>query len=466
MKSKKSLLVLVALVMISACILLSACEYEKYNIKKYAPAKTAFENEIIDNLNLSSKDTALLKNQDRGFRGEVYITLGSGSAFPDSDETAYQCLDNQLSLYEEDMINIVQCYVYLTEYRDKDLDNKALTQLKEYFEYLRENNTKILMRIAYMHVDSYKTDAKDSQIFRHLDSIKTFINQNKELFNDVVYAVQFGLIGLWGEGHSSQYNHNEKKLAIKLCETIPEDVHMMVRYPRLLSKIPQELEHRFTVHDDFLVGFDHEWGMINWNHPQYQDLLNKNQYGIADGEMPWGRDTTVPLLNPIGVVKQCVDYGLTTLSITHNYKEDAGNYHLEQWKNYYMTEQTLQRNKFPYLPSMLVDGKISIYDYLQYHLGYLLGVSNFNNDGNNISFMINNFGMAAPFEYKLEVLVNDEPIEIENVLMNRFSQQVITINNKDVKSIKIRYTHRRTGANIKLCNDLPYINGENIIYTA
>ena len=465
MKFSKSIIVLIILVMICTCVLLSACE-QKFNIKKYAPAKTAFENEIIDNLNLSSKDTALLKNQDRGFRGEVYITLGSLSAYPESNETAYQCLDNQLSLYEEDMINIVQCYIYLTEYRDKDLDNKALTQLKEYFEYLKSKNIKILMRFAYMYTSSVKCDAKDSQIIRHLDSIKSFINQNYDLFNDVVYTVQFGLIGLWGEGHGSQYNHNEKKLITALCDTIPKDIYLMVRTPELLSKVPSEFEHRFTVHDDFLVGKYHEWGMMDWNHPQYQDLLNKNQYGIADGEMPWGRDTTVPVIDHIGLVKQCVDYGLTTLSITHNYKEEGKIYHLEKWKNVYMSKEVLEENKFPYLHTMLVDNQISVYDYLQYHLGYLLGVSNFSNDGKNISFIINNFGMTAPFEYKLEVLVNDEPIKIENVLTNRFSQQVITINSQNVKSIKIKYTHRRTGANIKLCNDLPYINGENIIYTA
>ncbi len=357
----------------------------------------------------------------------------------------------------------MQCYIYLFKYRDKDLDETAINQLKSYFEYLKEKNLRILLRFAYEYTADINTDAKDKQILRHLDQIGQFINENKQLFNDVVYAVQLGLIGLWGEGHGEHFNHNKRKLANKLCEIIPEEIYIMARTPEILSQVPEKYEHRFSVHDDFLVGINHEWGMMNWNDPQYKDLLNKNQYAISDGEMPWGRDKTVSFIDSLNLVKQVIGYGLTTLSITHNYKEDEGiTYHLEKWKNEFLTKEILEENNLPYLPTMLENNQISIYKYLQYHLGYNLGVSNLLQYGTKTSFMINNFGMAAPFEFKLQVIADGQEVEVEQTLLNRFGQQIVTINN-NVKEIKIRLIHQRSGATIKLTNNLPYINVYNII---
>ena len=127
-----------------------------------------------------------------------------------------------------------------------------------------------------------------------------------------------------------------------------------------------------------------------------------------------------------------------------------------------MTQQQLERNTLPYLESMLVDKKISVYNYLQYHLGYNLGVSNLILYPSKTSFMINNFGMAAPCEYQLQIIADGKEIEVETKLLTAFGQQVVTIPQK-VNEIKIKYTHKRSGATIRFANDLPYENGYNII---
>ena len=442
-----------------------------YKIVKYSAVKTAFEKTIVNNLDLCGQDEKLFENQDRGFRGEVYITLGTEWGYPKKDQGSYlDSLNGQIDLYSEDNMNIVQCYVYLTEYNTKDLDGKALNQLKEYFELLKSKNLRILLRFAYEYTDSENHDAKDSQIIRHLDQIGDFIQANNVLFHDVVYAMQLGLIGLWGEGHGNHINHNVRKLAVKLADIIPHDIYIMVRTPAFLSQIPKSIEHRFSIHDDFLVGVDHEWGLMPWTDPQYQDVLNKNQYAIADGEMPWGdykENDELYLIDGKNLVKQVVGYGFTTMSITHNYKEDRGEenaQHLENWKSEYLTKDWLESNHIPYLPTMLDDEeKISVYKYLQYHLGYNLGLSNLEKKSNSVSFMVNNFGMAAPFEYQLQVMYDGKVMYVEPKLLTRFEQQVITINSNNVKQIKVRFIHKRTGSTIKLANNLPYENGWNVI---
>ncbi len=458
---KSYTIVLIAILLIAVIgipLIITGCTKSEYNIKKYPSVRIFFEYKIINNLSLSGKDEALLYNQDRGFRGEVYYSLGTTLGFPPDNDHYMDRLNNQIELYGEDKANIMQCYIYLFKYKDKDLDAEALDGLKNYFEYLKSKNIRILLRFAYEYISSENNDAKDSQIIRHLNQIGQFINENEKLFNDVVYAMQFGLIGLWGEGHGAHNHHNTRKLLNKLCEIVPENIYIMVRTPEFLSQVPEKYEHRFSVHDDFLVGVNHEWGMMDWNKPQYKDLLNKNQYAIADGEMPWGdyKENDIPYhIDGLNLVKQVRDYGFTTLSVTHNYKEKGGLYHLEKWKTEYLTKEILEENNLPYLETMLVDGKISIYHYLQYHLGYNIGVSNLLQFDNKTSFMINNFGLAAPFEYELQVIADGEKIDIEQQLLTQFGQQVITINKK-VSEIKVRFVHRRTGATIKLANDLPY----------
>lgn len=470
---KSYLIVIVSLlvaVVIATPIFLVGCTSDKYNIQKYPASKINFDYKIIDNLNLSELDPSLLANQDRGFRGEIYYTLGTELAYPGNEQNYIDRVEEQLELYRDDGINLMQCYIYLNKYRDKDLDETAFNQIKSYFEYLKSKNIRVLLRFAYMY-DNINTDAKDKQILRHLDQIGTFINNNSTLFNDLVYAMQFGLIGLWGEGHGNWYNHNIRKLITKLCKIIPDDIYIMVRTPEILSQVPAKYEHRISVHDDFLVGMDHQWGMMSWNDPQYKDLTNKNRHAIADGEMPWGdyKENDIPFaINGPDLVKQVVGYGLTTLSITHNYKESRSDekgttYHLEKWKNEYLTKEELESNNLPYSPAMLnADKQISIYKYLQYHLGYNLGVSNLLKDEHTTSFMINNFGFAAPLEYELEIIVDGQKLDVEQKQLFMFEQQLITIN-KNVKEIKIKYTHKRSGATIKLANNLPYENGYNII---
>lgn len=132
MINKLFIIAILLICVIFTSILLVSCT-PKYSIKKYPPAKTAFKNAIVDNLNLMAQYKDILENSDRGFRGEVYYTLGTQKAYPGGNQNYLECVEEQLSLYEEDSIHILQCYIYLTEYRKKDLDENAIKSLKEYF---------------------------------------------------------------------------------------------------------------------------------------------------------------------------------------------------------------------------------------------------------------------------------------------------------------------------------------------
>lgn len=438
---------------------------DKIDIKDYPATPTFFAYQVDDSIPLYDPDMGYVANGSRGFRGETYINLGTDEAYPGSGENYYDRLESQLAAYADDGITLLQLYVYIGNYCDTDIPASAFASLKEYFERLKSEGVKVLLRFAY-ETEASEKGPRTKDIERHCGQIKQFIAENEDLFCSVVYAVQLGLIGLWGEGHTSIHNIDAKRVIVALADAIPESIPLMVRTPEYLSKVPDELESRFGVHDDFLVGYDHEWGMMSWEDENYTKLLNKCKYTVTDGEMPWGR--AGERIDVTGLVGQCVGYGLTSMSIEHNYKEDGNAYCLEQCKSIYLTASELEENAFPYNPALLVDGRISVYDYLKYHLGYQLVASNLTTGDGKASFMITNYGFACPYNYEMEIYVNGrkvEPYESYDFKdLVQFGQKVYEFD-YDGGEIAVRFVNGRDGTDvIRLYNDIPFTSdGMNVI---
>lgn len=456
-------IILLIIVLTFIIVTLSGC-VKSYDITIYPSTAQEFQY-VIDNTIPFDFSGQLLSNSDRGYRGEVYITLGTDKSYPSSDIDAFTSLDNTLIKYSDEGVKLVQLYVYLIEYYDEQLPQEALDQLTQYFLYIREKGVRVLLRFAYEYDSSSNIGPKTKQIINHCETLKLWFMENRELANDTIYAMQFGMIGLWGEGHSSVHKHNISRIAEALVDMTMDEYTIMVRTPDFLDKIPQSIEHRFSIHDDFLVGIEHPWGMLPFDHPDYIKLMNKCKFGITDGEMPWGRDNTVPEIDPILFIRQCVSYGLTSLSIEHNYIEDDNEYHLKKWQTTYITEQELIDNNFPYAPQLLQDNRISVFKYLQYHLGYLLCVSNLSINGNNIEFMLNNYGFSAPYDFCIEIITS-EGISIYDLEMSDLRQygqvKLSIVTEGDILGIRIKHK-RNADITIKLANNLPYIDGINYI---
>ena len=454
---------IIALIAVLLCCAM-ACDGVK--IKDYPAARTDFEYDVDGSIPLYNPEQGYIANKSRGFRGETYINLGTDEGYPGSGENYYDLLDGQLKKYADDGITLLQVYVYIGNYCDTDIPESAFKQLKEYFETLKSNGVKILLRFAYETEGSEK-GPRTKDIEKHCGQIKEFIAANGELFRSVVYAVQLGMIGLWGEGHTSIHKIDEERVITALADAIPESIPLMVRTPEFLSKVPDELESRFGVHDDFLVGYDHEWGMMSWEDENYVKLLNKCKYTVTDGEMPWGR--AGERIDIAGLVRQCVGYGLTSMSIEHNYKEDGNAYCLEECKSVYLTETQLEENAFPYNPALLTDGRISVYDYLKYHLGYQLVASNLEIKDGKASFMITNYGFACPYNYEMEIYVDGRKVEpyggYSFLDLIQFGQEIYEFDYNGGE-IAVRFVNGRDGSDeIRLYNDVPFTeDGRNLIY--
>ncbi|MDR3217282.1 MAG: DUF4874 domain-containing protein [Clostridiaceae bacterium] len=470
MKRKIKLLSAAAVILAVATTLLTACNKPIPLEGDVIEIPSSYAYELDGSVPFSELDTALLENPGRGLRTELYITLGANRSYPSSaDETAYQRLESQSALYAPDKPQVAQVYVYLTEYYDRDLPDDALAELKAYFEKLQNSSVKMLLRFAYEYTEGDKRGPTDDTIEKHCKQLKAFFADNETLIARTLHAVQLGFVGLWGEGHGAIKSHDFTRVIKAVCDMTPSRYTVMVRTADIYMRAPEELKHRLTIHDDFIVGSPgHEWSLgIGFDDPKYGILKSIEYLGVCDGEMPWGRDTTFPNISHFDFLRQISDFGLTTLSATHNYKEDGSSYHLERWKSVYVTETELRDAALPFNPNLLTDGRISVYEYVRYHLGYQLAVSNFAYADGKISFMLTNFGFAAPYNFALSVVVNGNEIPVADFSpadLNRFGQKIYTVDCAALTSFGLKLTNTAdASSHIKLANAIPYSDGVNVI---
>lgn len=448
-------------VMLAAVTAISAAALAGCNrikIAEYPAARTSFIYEKDDSIPFLSAENAPV-NPDRGFRGETYVTLGRGEAYPGSGADPYEYLDECLDRFSDDDIRLMQVYVYLIDYCDGELPESALLELKNYLTYLKAKGIKALLRFAYESDPDAKEGPSTRIILDHIETLGKFFDAHEELIDESIYAFQLGMIGLWGEGHSSVRRLNKRKIVRAVFETFPDDMFVMVRTPELLSLVPEEYEKRAGLHDDYLIGYSHEWGMMDFNDENYPRLLNKCKYALTDAEMPWG-DQSPENMDMTGILRQAAGYGLTSFSIEHNYIEDGNEYLLKKWQSVYVDSKFLSDNGFPYNPALLTDDKISVYDYLKHHLGYQICFSNLSLESGKARFLITNYGFNAPYGYDLNVYSGGIKVCTESLDdLNIFSEKFIEVDHA-AGALELEIVSRRTGAHAYPYNDLVRNNGK------
>lgn len=451
----------------------------RYNIRQAPASPSSYQVTPDDSVPLYF-GAALQDNPDRGYRGELYLTLGSGSSYPSDPTPALESLQHEIAEFEEEGVQVYQLYVYLIEFYNKPIPPEALTQLTTYLQSVEKAGKRVLMRFAYEYTDTMKVGPSSKQILSHTQQFKTWFTENDTLVNQTVYAMQLGMFGLWGEGHGSVHwtngkETNRKKVINAVFDMIPDSMTLMMRTPDYLTLVDEKDKARASIHDDFLIGVEDKWGMIPFNHPDNQTLYNMSQHSIADAELPWGSNNATNQIEPIPLLVQAKNYGLRTLSLKHNYKETKDDsdalkpYYLMQWKDKLLTPEVLVEQGLPYFPVALQNGSVSVYDYLNYHLGYLLCATNLKTQGTNVSFDLINFGMSAPLDFVIEIktgaTIKEIPITMSQ--LGQFSSKHFEVICPEDADLSVRIKHVRDHSlTIRFANDVPYENGFNLLRSA
>lgn len=95
---------IVAVIAVLVC-LSASCNAVK--IKDYPAVGMHFDRKVDECISLYNSSMDHIANKSRGFRGEAYITPGTGEGYPGSGEYYYEIFDGQLKKYVEDGKNVI-----------------------------------------------------------------------------------------------------------------------------------------------------------------------------------------------------------------------------------------------------------------------------------------------------------------------------------------------------------------------
>lgn len=423
--------------------------------------------------------SALRTNPDRGFRMEVYMMLGSHHAvFGGEDKDALDYLKEQREFYRDDTFHLAQVYVYLTEYCKKDLDEKAFSQLEEYLTELKKMGMRAVLRFAYEREMDRKEGPKNSILIKHTKQIKKWLSEHKELVSETVAVIQAGMVGAWGEWHSSKHRHNPKKTLEAIFDMVPDYLTLQIRTETLMRKNKALFaDKRVGHHDDFLVGEFFKWSYMESKpgSDKYKEIIERAAHTYNDGEMPWGRDSTYNkgYIHGEKMLFMCNEQSLSSLSLTHNYKEAGGPYNMERWRGEYITPAELDEMGCTYNPNYFRDKEgnefvRTTFDFLADHLGYQISAEDFTLSETETSITLKNYGFALPYHLDNLVLVTDKgeiaaqdysPEKLLSGMENTFTFGKLSENSK-VLGIKL-YESRCPSLCAALANDFDFKDGIN-----
>ena len=215
----------------------------------------------------TSDNTTVFKNPERGFTEEL-----NGKV---TESNPYR-VKNQISSNwgKRDCMTMPVVLYNFGNFKSQDLPDKILSGFDEDMQTLRDMGLKCVLRFAYTERESDKKDAKPEWVKRHLEQLKPHLAANA----DVIYVLEAGFVGVWGEWYYSENYGNEtqhvtanrRKVIEYLFENAPEDRFILFRYPMIQQEYLKDKQPltetegfsgtqkaRMGCHND---AFLHDWG--------------------------------------------------------------------------------------------------------------------------------------------------------------------------------------------------------------
>jgi len=126
------------------------------------------------------------------------------------------------------------------KFKSVDLPQEILTGFDEDMQELRSHGLKCVLRFAYTETQKDDVDATPEWVTRHLEQLKPYLAKNA----DVIYVLEAGFVGVWGEwyysanyGNETQHmNANRRKVIEALFANAPEDRFILFRYPMIKTE--------------------------------------------------------------------------------------------------------------------------------------------------------------------------------------------------------------------------------------
>ncbi len=228
----------------------------------------------------------VLDNPDRGF----YIQIDSGRAdkIPDAAKE----------------VRVILLAFDMEGYLSGDLPEEKLEELREALRAAQREHVSVAFRAAYGFHGEVAEPDQIGQMGRHIEQIAEVLNQSA----DQILVVQAGMLGSYGEWHSSRYldgteqQQRESRLYIlKQWEAcLAPQIRVDVRRPRFIREAAEEgiLSGRLGLHNDALLSTDSDMGTYDAPGMEREDELVWMQEHLIrqvnGGEMPVLGELSMP----------------------------------------------------------------------------------------------------------------------------------------------------------------------------
>lgn len=296
--------------------------------------------------------------------------------------------------------NLLHLRMNLASFKESEITTVALNDLENLLSELRQNSVNAIIRFAYDGFNGYKdVEAPMNLILRHIEQIGSVIKN----FSDVLTAVEVGMIGPWGEMHSSAIatKDNFNALINAWLKNTDDTTPVLARRPKMIADYlginVKELENRIAakntdeyrlgVFNDGYLGSSSDLGTYVNRDIEIKWLSNQASH------TPFGGEVTIP-----GSEYNKINFAAKEMFLTHtSYLNESWNDKvIAEWKNTVYDKNAGNDKKYY--------GKTA-YEYIRDHMGYRFTISDIalpiNPDKNvKIKFKITNDGFGNLLKYK------------------------------------------------------------------
>lgn len=316
------------------------------------------------NLNYQ-ESTERINNPDQGFYRPIYVRITE-------DGISYNknIVNNTTQLYHL-RIDISAFSQASNEIADKALTENALSGIDELLSYLREKNKSAIARFVYdpgLNGSSNKEPALD-MILHHISQLSTILDQ----YHDTLTAIEVGLIGPWGEMHTSTMaNKDVINALIDAYLNNTTEIPILVRTPKMIYnylgitiddidtyRIESTAKaYRLGLFNDGYLGSSNDLGTYSNREKEVPWLALQN------GHLPYGGEVVIPN-STLHDIENCPEemfqLHLSYLNIEWNYNV------IDKWKNSTYTEAAGADS--------LYYGETA-FQYIENHMGYRFVLEN------------------------------------------------------------------------------------------
>lgn len=306
-----------------------------------------------------------INNPDQGFYRPIYVRVTEAGASYNRN-----IVNDATRLYHL-RIDISAFSAAVNGNADIPLSQSALNDLKDLLGFLKEKDKNAVVRFAY---DPSYNGAKDKEpalqmILRHIEQVCPILNG----YESTITAIEAGLVGPWGEMHSSTIANaqNISPIIDQFLDYVT-NVPVLVRTPKMIYNYlgitldeaenhtigANEKAYRLGLFNDGYLGSNSDLGTYTNREREIGFLSRQTNH------LPYGGEVVIPD-SPLHNIEVCLpemnEINLSYLNIEWN------NHVIDQWKNSYYTRDCGTDE--------LYYGKTA-FDYIQNHMGYRFVLKN------------------------------------------------------------------------------------------